>query len=320
MTKRITAVLAAGVLVISAGALFAQEVPERIRDIPRFEVQPVLDGDRFSHTDEWTGAYHYECSISQILREGAEYGWRDVELQRGEISANQLNQSEGEDGAEALTDADVSGNIWHGWDEEAFFYIAEVRDNVRDVVGGGGNPVAWWERDSISLYLDVLNEKTGGDITGEYINLNIVNFVAAPMNSSEVTRTLENTVQGGREQTQDPDLMEGLEYGWQDRGDEYGGEADYSLEGKISWSTLVRAGNLPQAPSVGSEMGFSWIILDPDGDEAYGGQILCEGWASEAANYATMIFTDNRVGPAEGTATAVESDSWARIKASFDRQ
>ena len=122
-------------------------------------------------------------------------------------------------------------------------------------------------------------------------------------------------MQGGREQTQDADLMEGLSYGFQDRGDEYGGSADYSLEGRIEWDTLVRAGNLPSGPGVGSEMGMCWIILDPDGDEAYGGQILCEGWASEAANYATFVFTDNRVGPAAGT--AVETDSWARIKASF---
>ena len=314
MTRRMTAVLATAIALLFAGSLLAQEVPERIRELPKFKVPPVIDGDRFSVADEWTGADEHECSPSQILREGAEYGWRDVELQRGEISANQLNQSEGEDAAEALTDADIFGIFWTGWDDEAFYYIVEVADNIRDVENSVAT--AWWERDSISLYLDLLNEDTGGDITGEYVNLNIINFTAAPQNSSETTVTLTRTVQASRTFEQDQELIEGLEYGFIDRGDEYGGEADYSQEGKIPWATLVRGGNLPAAPEVGSEMGYSWIILDPDGDEAYGGQILCEGWASEAANYATLLFTDNHVGPQPGE-TAVETDSWARIKATF---
>ena len=315
MKRRMAAVLATASALLFTGSLFAQEVPERLRELPKFKVPPIIDGDRFSVPDEWTGADEHECSPSQILREGSEYGWRDVELQRGEISANQLNQSEGEDAAEALTDADIFGIFWTGWDDEAFYYIVEVADNIRDVENSSAT--AWWERDSISLYLDLLNEDTGGDITGEYVNLNIINFTAAPQNSSETTVTLTRTVQASRTFEQEQDLIEGLEYGFIDRGDAYGGEADYSQEGKIPWETMIRGGNLPAAPEVGSEMGYAWIILDPDGDEAYGGQILCEGWASEAANYATLLFTDNHVGPQEGTATAVEVDSWARIKATF---
>jgi len=315
MSKRFLAVAATACSIMLVSSLFA-EVPERIRELPMFKVAPIIDGDRFSVADEWAGADERECSPSQVLREGSEFGWRDVELQRGEISANQLNQSEGEDAAEALTDADIFGMIWTGWDADALYYVAEVADNVHDVENSVAT--AWWERDSISLYLDLLNEDTGGDITGEYVNLNIINYTAAPMNSSETTITMTRTVQASRTFEQEQDIIEGLEYGYKARGDEYGGtgDADYSQEGKIPWEVMIRGGNLPGAPDVGSEMGYSWIILDPDGDEAYGGQILCEGWASEAANYATWVFTTNHVGPTEGT--AVESDSWARIKATFN--
>ena len=61
-------------------------------------------------------------------------------------------------------------------------------------------------------------------------------------------------------------------------------------------------------------MGFSWIPLDPDNDESYGGQLQCEGWIPELATYSTWIFSDTPAGP---SGTAVEVDSWARIKTTF---
>lgn len=167
----------------------------------------------------------------------------------------------------------------------------------------------------MTLILDLLNEDIGGAAFGERNNQNWVNYVAAPQNSSSVTRTLGVTVQTAIQNTQDEDLLEGLEYGFRDAGDEFGGEADYAIEGKISWETLVRGGNLPRAPSVGEEMGFSWIPVDPDNDEAYGGQLQCEGFIPNQATYSTWIFSDTPAGP--GSDTAVEEDSWARIKASF---
>ena len=304
------------VLLGLAGAVSGQDiVADRTWDLPKFSQPPTLDGDRFTVGDEWAGAFFKACTVSEVIREGGVFGWRDTELLRGEVSAVQLNQSEGEDAAEAKTDADAGGNIWHAWDDDALYYVAEMRDNFRDVVGGAESaPVAWWERDSISLYIDLQNEKTGGDITGEYHNLNIINFVAAPMNSSAVTRTLEITVQNARERTQEADQLEGFEYGFRDAGDEFGGDADYVIEGMFTWDAFIRGGNLPATPVVGTEIGFSWIILDPDGDDSFGGQLLCAGWASEAANFATFVMSDAPAGPG---GTAVEQDSWARIKASF---
>ena len=295
----------------------AQWEDTKVYQLHKFTQPPVLDGNRATVSDEWANTLELECSPEVVLADGAEYGWRDAELHVGNISANQLNQSAGEDGTIARTSDDLSSVIWHAWDEDAFYFFTEVRDNVRDVVGGGGDPTAWWERDSLTLILDLLNEDVGGAAFGERNNQNWINYVAAPQNSSAVTRTLGVTVQTAIENTQDEDLLEGLEYGFRDAGDEFGGEADYAIEGKISWETLVRGGNLPRAPSVGEEMGFSWIPVDPDNDEAYGGQLQCEGFIPNQATYSTWIFSDTPAGPGSSSATAVEEDSWARIKASF---
>lgn len=197
------------------------------------------------------------------------------------------------------------------------YYLAEVSDNVRDTEGGG-EARAWWERDSVSLYLDLNNEDhPGGDPTREFVNLNVVNFMALPFGSHEWSVCLITTVDMARVDVHDPDALEGFEYGFRDAGSEFGdeGDADYVIEGKLPWDTFLRNGNLYEAPTVGSEMGFAWLPIDPDGEDAYGGQIQCVAWAggnmSEFANY---VFVDDQAGP---TGTSVEEDSWGRVKETF---
>ena len=289
----------------------------KVYDLPKFTQPPVLDGNRSTVADEWTGSVAVVCAPSVVEADGLEYGWRDENSKWSQISANQLVQSEGEDGATARTDADYWAKIYHAWDDEAVYFFVETRDNVRDVTDGSGGSIYWWERDSISLHFDLLNLdiNTPDNETFGNNGYNMINMVAAPQNSSSVTRTYEYIAQSKREFTQLPEDLEGMDYGFRDAGDEFGGEADYTIEAKISWSALIRAGNLPRAPSVGEEMGFSWIGLDPDNDEDYGGQIQCEGWIPEAATFSTWVFSDNPAGPSG--ATAVEQDSWARIKATF---
>ena len=78
----------------------------------------------------------------------------------------------------------------------------------------------------------------------------------------------------------DPDALEGFEYGFRDAGDEFGdeGDADYVIEGKLPWDTFLRNGNLFAAPTAGSEMGFTWLPPDADGEEGGGGQLQCVAW------------------------------------------
>jgi hypothetical protein len=299
-----------------AGMAFAQP-PERFFDLPKFTRPPVLDGDRHTVPGEWDNALEFECSPSQILRDGAEFGWRSIEQQSSEVSANQLVvNGETEDAAVGRTDADYAGVIWQAWDDEGVYYITEVRDNVHDVIGGGV-PENWWERDSMSLYLDVNNEDhPGGDPTGEYVNLNIINFMATPPGSTPIAVSIATTVQGVRVFTIEPDAVEGLDYGFREVGDAFGGEADYVIEGKVAFDTLIRGGNLFERPTVGSEMGFTWLGVDPDGEDAYGGQIQCVAWAGgNQSEFANWVFSDIPAGPGPGT--AVESDSWGRIKSTF---
>ena len=82
------------------------------------------------------------------------------------------------------------------------------------------------------------------------------------MNSSEVTRTYENIVQGKREFQQDPDLLEGMEYGFRDAGDEFGGEADYTIEGRVTWDSL----GARRQPALGAGGGLGdGLLVDPPG-------------------------------------------------------
>jgi hypothetical protein len=309
--------LLAAIAALSIASLAGAQPPERFFDLPKFKSAPVLDGDRFTVPDEWANALEFTCSPSQILADGAEFGWRDIEQQASEVSANQLNVGENEDASVGRTDADFSSHIWQAWDDDALYYITEVRDNVHDVEGGG-EARAWWERDSMSLYLDLNNEDyPGGDTTGDYVNLNVVNFMAIPQNSSPLAVCYITTVQGARVDIHDADAIEGFDYGYRAVGDEFGGEADYVIEGRMDWATFLRGGNLFSAPTVGSEMGFTWLAVDPDGEDAYGGQIQCVAWAGgNMSEFANWVFTDTPAG-SDNPGSAVESDSWARIKSTF---
>ena len=292
--------------------------PVRYFDLPKFTQAPTLDGDRATVADEWAGALEFPCSPDQIQLDGQEFGWRDIEQGSSEVSANQLRENgETEVAGEGRTNADFESTILQAWDDDALYYLTEVSDNVRDTEGGG-QAHAWWERDSMSLYLDLNNEDhPGGDPTQEFVNLNVVNFMAVPFGSQELSVCLITTVDKARVNVHDPDALEGFEYGFRDAGDEFGdtGDADYVIEGKLPWETFLRNGNLFEAPTVGSEMGFAWLPIDPDGEEAYGGQIQCVAWAGgNMSEFANWVFVDAPAGP---TGTAVEEDSWGRVKETF---
>ncbi len=314
--KKLTLLAAIAALCVTTVA--SAQPPVRYFDLPKFTQAPTLDGDRATVADEWAGALEFPCSPDQIQLDGQEFGWRNQEQGSSEVSANQLSENgETEVAGEGRTNADFESTILQAWDDEALYYIAEISDNIRDTEGGG-EARAWWERDSVSLYLDLNNDDhPGGDPTQEFVNLNVVNFMALPFGSHEWSVCLIVTVDTERVDVHDPDALEGFEYGFRDAGDEFGdeGDADYVIEGKLPWDTFLRNGNLLEAPTTGSEMGFAWLPIDPDGEDAYGGQIQCVAWAggnmSEFANY---VFVDDPAGP---TGTAVEEDSWGRVKETF---
>jgi|GEM_PF-723934 hypothetical protein len=284
-------------------------------ELPKFTQPPELDGIRGA--GEWANALMLECSASQVERDRAEYGIMPNK-KFSPISANQLSKSSGEDANVAGTDADVSALIWHAWDDEGLYYIAEVRDNVRDVEEAIGQPQNWWERDGLSLYVDLLDSNDRNEAltsSNNFTSMNIIHFTAAPQHSSPETITWEVMIEGERTRVQDPELIDGFTYGFRDALDEFGGEADYTIEGKFPWETLMRF-QLPTRPGVGTEMGFSWILVDPDGGQTgFEGQLQCWGLAENPAGYSTWIFSDKPAGPPGDT--AVSEDAWGRIKLTF---
>ena len=289
---------------VSNGSFSIVELlPKPVFDLPKFVRPPNLDGVR--EPEEWAGALELETSVSQVLLDGEEFGWRDIGAQYSEISANQLQQSDGEDAAVARPDADLSATIWHAWDDEAFYYIAEVRDNSHDVDSGPGQePNYWWTRDGLSLYVDLGNSREEGICCrAPYDALNIVNFTADQQDASAETITWERIIDGNRNPTQDPDLIDGMEYGYRFAGDEFGGQADYVIEGRIPWSVLQQF-NLDRQPVENTRFGFSWILLDPDGNDGYGGQLQSWGWAPDPGAYSTWRFTSHPAGILTGIQSA----------------
>jgi len=298
------------ILVLGVAAAVSAQNP-LVFDFPKFTQPPVLDGVRGAA--EWAGAIQLACSPGQIMQDGAQYGWSDIAAQYSVISANQLAQAPQEDAAEARTDMDYSAQIWQAWDSDGFYYALEVADNYRDVEGAG-TPTNWWERDSMTLYIDLAGSKEQWDSSAGYVykfaKMNLINYVAAPMNSSAVTRTWERLIQDTRTPTQDPDEIEGLEYGFSNGAE----RADYAIEGKIPWTTLLKY-NLPAIPGVGTQMAWMWLAPDADGGEGYDGQIQCWGYGDNPASYTLFVFSSTPAGP--GAGTAVHEDSWGRIKATF---
>jgi hypothetical protein len=120
---------------------------------------------------------------------------------------------------------------------------------------------------------------------------------------------------GARVSTQEPDVIAGIEYGYRDAGNEFGGEEDYVIEAMVEWDTFMQF-NLPAKPTVGSVMGLSWVLPDPDIAPGWNGQMVCMGSADYPASYDDLVFSDTPAGPGSRP-TAVENDSWGRIKSTF---
>lgn len=309
---RIVNTVALGLL-LTVGLALAQ--PYRSFNLPKFTEPPILDGDRFTVDDEWANALGpLECSPASIQRDGEQFGWIDQATFNTVVSHMQLSQSENEDGAVAKTEFDKTANAWQAWDDDGLYYIHEIRDNVRDVEGSG-EAQYWWERDSVSIYIDLTE---ANEPSAPYVSMNIVNMVAAPRNSSAVTIMWERTEAGARSSTMDPELVGPIEYGFQAVGDALGGvdDADCVVEAMIPWSTFMLY-NLPAKPQPGTQMGWSWLYVDPDGDPGYGGQLQCWGHADNPITFTDFVYTSTPAGP--GTATAVEANSWGMVKATFNQ-
>jgi len=309
--KKLAILMGLGALLV-AGTVSAQ--PYVVWELPQMTEPPELDGVRGEA--EWAGAIADECSPSQVERDADNFGWLNEAGLSSNRSANQLLAGDEEDASEALTDADFTSNFWMAWDEDALYYIHEVRDNFHDTTqDAGGNPVAWWERDSISLYIDLTNSNVGGG--GDlYESMNVVNTLAESQTSSNVTVTMIIIEAGARVDTQEPDVIAGIEYGYRAAGDEFGGEEDYVIEAMVEWDTFKQF-NLPDSPTVGTVMGMEWVMPDPDIAPGWNGQIQCQGLGDAPATYDDFVFSDTPAGPGGG-ATAVENDSWGRIKSTFN--
>lgn len=251
--------------------------------LPRLAGPPVIDGVR--DPQEWQGALPLEVSPSQVLRDRqllcAGDGVDPVERSRIE-----LRRGPAEDAFAALTDADWSATLWHAWDETGLYFLAEVRDNVRDVAGLDGAP-DWRHRDGLTLRLDLLDAEAVAP-EGSGPALTALHLVAADPLQADQPVSWEVD---GELTVADPAGLQGIQYAFAHAGSAFGGGADYVVEARIDW-TLLLLRDLPTPPGPGTRIGLAWLGLDPDGEDGFGGQLQAWGLAEEPATYASFVLQD----------------------------
>jgi hypothetical protein len=272
-------------------------------DVP-YNNHITLDGNL--DPAEWTPSFYTFFGPSTLASWATKHGYIQNEpgavVTDGVIS--QLGQSQGEDASEARTDADMFARLWAAWDENYVYQAFEVVDNVYDVTGTGDD--RFWEKDGYFFEIDFLN--TGSEV----FSSGAMDFAAVPIDSAPYSLVYwywlpDGTTSGNLVYNLDPNSVGGTSSGFSltDEG--------WILETRASWAFLSR--NIPGGftPAVGWNFTNSYHVIDPDGDEGFGGQFQFGRGAPGFPNptkWASWTL-------AGGGPTAVESTTWGNVKSLF---
>ncbi len=201
-----------------------------------------------------------------------------------------------------VDDNDVSGQAAVAWDDEYFYVMATVQDDVHDVASP--NEGSWWERDGVSYFFNLSNDKSGADWEdGD----NSFTFDADPDYPAGYAVWWRKGLDGGKEEIVTTDVITIVVL--------TGANGDYIIEGAIPMGETGLGGNnnFFVSPYEGKTIGFSVLILDADGAGTGDGwgQIMSAGDGDNQATWGNLIFS--------GTVTAVSlSDklpmTWGSIK------
>lgn len=142
---------------------------------------------------------------------------------------------------------DLSGSVSFKWDETYLYFLFQITDDVRSLDSTDGNPLQLntWEDDSIEIYLDINNTKTGGlDRSAKRYQYRFI-----PDAEGEIERF--------------PDSLptDGFQLATV-------GDSSYILEIAMPWDTL-RLEN----PKEGHVLGFDVALNDDDDGQSRDGQI-----------------------------------------------
>ena len=181
-----------------------------------------------------------------------------------------------------VDDNDLTGRVAMTWDDEYFYVMATVQDDVHDVASV--NEGSWWERDGVSLFFNLNNDKSGADWQdGD----NSFTFDADPDYPAGYAVWWRKGLDGGKEEIVNTDVITAVVL--------TGANGDYIIEGAIPMGETGLGGNndffVP--PDADTPIGFSVLILDPDGAGTGDGwgQIMSTGNGDEQANWGNLILS-----------------------------
>ncbi len=245
-------------ILLGAGQLFAH--PDLVIDCERVTEPPVIDGD---------------------LTDWADVVWLSFGM-GAHLPAVQMSWLRDDGGTEpagtAQTDLDLAGRVGLRWDEEFLYLAAQVHDNVVDV--DGSMPEAWYHRDGVTMFFDVPRDGDGpGWITGDHA----LNFTADPRHPPHGRWWRRGTPRGHLESPAPADVTHEVVL----TGD------GYRLEARVPLALLAAFTPAFRPPFEGREVGFLFLVTDPDGGAvAFGGQLLFGGSGDDDAAWARMRFVD----------------------------
>jgi hypothetical protein len=228
-------------------------------DCERIAVAPRLDGD----LSDWSQAVWIPF--------GPEAG--TAAWQRAWLLAD-LAEPPGS----AQTDDDLSGAVALRWDEEFVYLAARVTDNVHDT--DSPQSQAWYQRDGIALFFDTPRDGDGsGWVSGDHA----LHFTADRDPEPHGRWWRRGTPEGHRESPAPTGVSHGVRL--TARG--------YDLEARIPLE-LLRAHSPGLAPPLTErEVGFLFLVSDPDGGErGFGGQLMWGGTSDDDSAWSALRFVD----------------------------
>lgn len=172
------------------------------------------------------------------------------------------------------TVADLSGQFSIRWDEDAIYLAAWVRDNVHDVRGPSSE--RWWEKDSVSLFLDVPRDGDGPSwISGDHA----FSFVADPAPSADAVWWRHGEGKNHVEVAAPDEVRRAIRL----TGD------GYSVEAAIPMTVLSRFTDEWRPPYQEQLVGWMLLVADSDGGaEPYGGELVIGGHDDHDGQWARL--------------------------------
>ena len=250
-------------------------------NVPFLQRTPTIDGD----LSEWKD-YAHNDGVWDMRRIAATSFYT---LDRGARNRLTMHGQVGH-----LSD-DLSARYYIAWDDENFYFGAEVRDNVNDVE----DPVVreefdgpvlydsrWYFKDAICWFMegprDAANELFGqGD--------NAFCFTASPEQVAKNAWWRHGAPK--QNYIEEPIPAESVD--WSVRMNPWGrSTGDFILEARVAMAaTFAQSDPRWRPPQVGDEYGLEIVHTDPDGG-AYGGHFMIYGNGDDDNTWGRMILTE----------------------------